>query len=105
MTDRLDEILRDDAQRVLSDDGFSTRVMRALPPPTFHARRWLQPALILGSALAGCLLAVLLAPADARIAQGFVDLMQLRLFTPAAIAGLAMAAALLVSAVVIAAED
>jgi len=104
MTDRLDEILRNDAQHALPDAGFSARVMRALPAPALRSRRWLQPALILGSALAGCLLAVLLAPAEAGITQGFADLMHLKLFTPAAIAGLAMAAALLVSAVVLAAE-
>ena len=105
MTDRLDEILRNDALLTIADDGFSARVMRALPPAAFGSRRWLQPALVLGSALAGSLLAAALAPADAGLAQGFADLMRLRLFTPAAIAGLAMAAALLVSAVVIAAED
>jgi hypothetical protein len=104
MTDRLDEILRNDAQHTIPDAGFSTRVMRALPPAALRSRRWLQPALILGSALAGCLLAALFAPGDASVVQGFADLAQLKVFTPAAIAGLAMAAALLVSAVVLAAE-
>ena len=103
MTDRLDEILRDDAQRTLPDAGFGARVLQALPAPVPRPR-WLQPTLVLGSALVGSVLAAALAPGDTGLLQGFADLMHLKLFTPAAVAGLAMAAALLVSAVVLAAE-
>jgi hypothetical protein len=104
MSDRLEEILRNDAQLALRDDGFTARVTGALPAPAPRSRRWLQPALILGSALAGSVLAAMLAPVDANVAQGFMDLAQLKGFTPAAIAGIAMAAVLLISAVVLAAE-
>jgi hypothetical protein len=104
MSDRLDEILRNDARHGVSDDGFTARVMGALPPHAARSRRWLQPALVLGSTVLGCGLAALLAPGDFNIAQGFLDLARLRGFTPAALAGLAMAAALLVSAVVLAVE-
>ena len=103
MTDRLDEILRDDARRTLPDTGFSARVLEALPAPSPRPP-WLQPALVLGSALVGSVLAAALAPGDMGVVQGFADLMHLQLFTPAAVTGLAMAAALLVSAVVLAAE-
>jgi hypothetical protein len=102
MSDRLDDLLRNDARQPLPDDGFTARVMGALPAP--RARRAFQPLLILGSTALGCVLAALLAPAGFNIAQGFVDLAQLKGFTPAAMAGLAMAAALLVSAVVLAVE-
>lgn len=104
MIDRLDEMLRNDARLAIPDDGFSARVMGALPAPAMRMSRWLQPALVLGSTVAGSVLAAMLAPADANVVQGFMDLAQLKIFTPAAIAGLAMAAALLVSAVVLAAE-
>jgi hypothetical protein len=78
--------------------------MGELPAPAMRSRRWLQPALVLGSTAVGCVLAAMLAPVDVNIAQGFVDLAQLKGFTPAAIAGLSMAAVLLISAVVLATE-
>jgi hypothetical protein len=104
MTDQLDGILRKDAALGIDDAGFSARVMGALPAPVGRSRRNLQPALVLGSAIAGSVLAILLAPADIAIAQGFVDLMHLRIFTPAAIAGLAMSAVMLVSAALLASD-
>jgi hypothetical protein len=104
MSDRLDEILRNGAQPGVRDDGFTARVLGALPAPARRRRPWLQPALILGSTAAGCVLAALLAPGDFNIAQGFLDLARLKGFTPAALAGLAMAAALLATAVVLVAE-
>ena len=103
MSDRLDQILRDDARIPIDDAGFTARVMGALPAPA-APQRWLQPALILGSTLAGCVLAALFAPGGLDVAQGFVDLVQLKGLTPAAMAGLAMAGVVLVSAVVLAAE-
>jgi hypothetical protein len=104
MTDRLDEILRRDARAALDDDGFAAGVMSALPAPARRPHGALQPALIFGSTALGCLLAALLAPAGFNVAQGFIDLAQLKGLTPAAFSGLAMAAVLLVSAVVLAAE-
>jgi hypothetical protein len=104
MSDRLDDIIRNDEQSAIPDDGFTARVMGGLPAPVRRSRRWLQPALVLGSTAIGCLLAAICAPVDFNIAQGFVDLAQLKGFTPAAVAGLAMAAMLLISAVVLATE-
>lgn len=104
MNDPLDRMLRADAQVALVDEGFSARVMGALPRPAKVPHRRLQPALVLGSAITGCILAALFAPADAGVAQGFLDIAHLKIFTPAAVAGLAMAAALFISAVVLAAE-
>ena len=104
MSDRLDDTLRNDAQWAIHDDGFTARVMGELPAPAVRSRRWLQPALVLGSTAVGCVLAAMWAPVDVNIAQGFVDLAQLKGFTASAIAGLAMAAVLLISAVVLATE-
>jgi hypothetical protein len=103
MSDRLDRMLRGHARSEIPDDGFTARTMGALPAFAPRSRpAW--PALVWGSAVAGSVLAVALAPGDTSIAQGFADLARLRIFTPAAVAGLAMAAALLVSALVLAAE-
>lgn len=49
---QLDELLRRGFTGTVADDGFSERVMRALPP-----RRQPQPWLLPGAALAGGLLA------------------------------------------------
>lgn len=50
--EQLDELLRGNLVTAVADDGFSARVMRALPPrPRRHP--WLLPV----AALAGCLLA------------------------------------------------
>jgi hypothetical protein len=102
--DPLDRLLLDDARRNLPEDGFSLRVMHALPP----ARRpspWLRPALVLGSAAIGSAAAWLLAPAGTSLAQGFVDLARLQSQTPSALAALALALAMAVTAAVLAAEE
>ena len=39
----------------INDDGFTARVVAALPP---RRRRWLRPALLLGSATVGTVLAI-----------------------------------------------
>jgi hypothetical protein len=100
--DKLDLLLRADAGQVISDAGFSARVLSALPPKRAPARSWLRPALVLGSAALGSVLAVAFVPPDAGIVQGYLDLVQLRGLTPAAISGLALCAATLLSAVVLA---
>jgi hypothetical protein len=100
--DKLDLLLRADAGQVISDAGFSARVLAALPPARAPARAWLKPALVLGSSALGSVLAVAFVPADAGIVQGYLDLVQLRGLTPAAISGLALCAATFLSAVVLA---
>jgi hypothetical protein len=102
--DRLDRLLRHDARLELPDEGFTGRVLRALPPAaTRRPRTWIQPALVLGSAAIGSALAA--AFAGTSIPQGFVDLAEMRGLTPAAITGLAMTAALILSALVLAADE
>ena len=104
LDDKLDRLLGDHARQTLSDDGFTSRVMAMLPPSAATRRAWLKPALVLGSVALGSGLAMLLAPAGSSVVQGFFDLAQLRGMTPAAVTGLAMSAALLVSAIVLAAD-
>ena len=101
--DKLERLLRRDAEAALPDDGFSARTMSALPAPedaTHHA--WLTPVLILGSAALGSALAAAFAPSGANVVQGFFDLAGSRGLTPAAMACLAMTGALLLSAIVLA---
>jgi hypothetical protein len=102
-SDKLDRMLRDDARTELRDGGFSARVLGALPPPAPRPFPWLKPLLVLGSAGLGAVLAATFSPESGSLAQGFVDLAQARL-TPAAVTGLAMGAALLLSAIVLAAD-
>ena len=102
--DKLDRLLRHDAQLDLPDDGFTARVLGALPSRAARTdRAWLKPALILGSAALGSALAA--AFAGTSIPQGFLDLAEMRGLTPAAITGLAMTAALVLSALVLAADE
>jgi hypothetical protein len=103
MTD-IDRLLRDEAHVSLPDDGFTARVMGALPARAAMPRSWVHPALVIGSAALGCILAIVLAPAGAPVLQGFADLAQLKAFTPAAFTALGIGVALLVSALVIAIE-
>jgi hypothetical protein len=98
----IDRILRDDARIVLPDEGFASRVMAALPA---RPKPWLHSALVLGSALLGCAMAVAFAPAGASLLQGFADLAQLQARTPAALLAIAFGGALLASAVVLAIES
>jgi hypothetical protein len=100
--DKLDRILRADARQAIPEEGFTARVMGALPARAPH--RWLRPLLVLGSAALGSALAVLLAPAQINVVQGFLDLALMRGLTLPGAAGLGMAAALLVSAIVLVAD-
>jgi hypothetical protein len=100
MTDPLDRMLAEDARAGIADDGFTRRIMGALPAP--RTRPWLRPALVLGSAALGSALAVALSPGAGALLEGFRDLMQLRLLTTGAATGLGMSAALLVSAIIFA---
>jgi hypothetical protein len=99
----LDSLLREDARAPIADDGFSAKVMAALPASPRLSRSWFKPALIFGSAALGSVLAVAFAPAGSVI-QGFADLVQLRALTPAAIGAIAIGVALTISALVLAAD-
>ena len=105
--DKLERLLRRDALGAMDDNGFTARVMRALPAPSpsrAAARHpWLTPALVLGSTALGSALAWLFAPDSAGAVQGFFDLAS-RHLTPAAITALATTSALLVCAVILAAH-
>ena len=103
--DRLDRILRHDAAHAIDDGGFSSRVMRALPAPRALPSAWFKPALVLGSAALGSALAVVLGPQDASFIQGFIDIAHMRGATPATLTALCTSFALLVCAVVLAAES
>ena len=101
--DWIEHLLRDDAARSMADGGFSRRVMDALPPR--EARRmsaWWKPALIMGSAALGGALAAFFAGTS--LPQGFIDIVQMRGLTQAALTGMAMCGAMIVSALVLAAD-
>ncbi len=100
----LNHLLREDARQPIADNGFSARVMTALPARAVAKRKWLTPALVFGSAALGSVLALALAPAGTSLMQGFADLVQLHPGTPAAITALGMAVALMISAIVFAVE-
>jgi hypothetical protein len=100
----LDSILRADARVELADEGFGARVMQALPRAASRERPWLRPALVMGSAALGSVLAAALSPQGGALLQGFQDLMFLRAGSAPAIAGLAMCGALLASALVLATD-
>jgi hypothetical protein len=101
--DKLERLLRRDASLALADDGFTVRVVAALPAraETIH-HTWLKPALVLGSAALGSALAVAFAPAGSNVVQGFFDLAARHPNTPAAMAGLALSGTLLLCAIVLA---
>ncbi len=100
----IDTLLRDHARAAIADEGFSTRVLGALPRRSARSPSWWQPVLVLGSAAVGCVLALLLAPGHPDLLQGFADLVHFRGLTPAAATGIGIAGALLASALVLAAD-
>jgi hypothetical protein len=102
--DPLDRLLREDAARALADDGFTSRLLASLPAARNARATWWKPALILGSTMLGSVLAMAFAPAGTSLVQGFIDITHSRLFTSAALTGLATCAALLISALVLAAD-
>ena len=103
--DGIERLLRHDARIELPDEGFAARVMGALPARAPRPRAWLGPALVMGSALVGSALAIMLSPQASSLVQGFQDLMSLRTSSSGAIGGLAMCGALLLSALVLAVND
>ena len=102
-TDRIDDLLRRDAAQATPDAVFSARVMAALPAPRTAPSRW-KPFLVLGSAALGCAIAAFVDPAAPALLQGFADLAGARLATPAALAALATAGAMALTALVLAAD-
>ncbi|MBL0140690.1 MAG: hypothetical protein IPP91_01155 [Betaproteobacteria bacterium] len=102
--DAIDRRLREDGRRAVPDDGFSLRIERALPPRRL-SRAWFRPALVLGSAAIGSVLAWALAPAGTSVVQGFLDLARLQPNTPSALVAMGLAVAMAVTAAVLAAEE
>ena len=102
--DPMDRLLRADAARILPDDGFTGRLLATLPAPRTARASWWKPALILGSTMLGSVLALAFAPEGTSLVQGFIDITHSRLMTSAALTGLATCAALLISALVLAAD-
>jgi hypothetical protein len=100
--DSLERLLIADAGRKLDDDGFSRRVMAALPPA--RRRPFLQPILVLGSTALGCAMATFIAPVGPAIVQGFADLAGGRPLTPAALTALVAALAIAATAWVLASD-
>ena len=98
----IDTWLREDAARGVADPGFDRRVLRALPRPAASRARWLRPALVMGSAVAGSVLAIAFAPPLGSPAAAIADLFAGGSLPPAAWAAFALAGALLVSSLVVA---
>ena len=103
--DWLDRQLRADARRLLEDQGFTRRVLAALPSPAPRTAPWLKPALVLGSTAVGGLLANLFAPVGPMFVEGASQLAHMRGFTPSVAALLSMTAVLVVAGWVLATED
>ena len=103
--DALDRLLRADARRLLEDQGFTARVLTALPSPLARTNPWLKPALVLGSTALGGLLASLLAPIGPMFIEGASQLAHMRGFTPSVAALLAMTSVFVVAGWVLATED
>ena len=101
----IEQLLVEDAARALPGDGFSARVLGALPAAVPRRSAAWKPALILGSTALGCALAALFAPSGSSVVQGFLDLAALRYFTPGTLGILASAATLAITGAVLAAQD
>ena len=102
----IDSLLRADAAREVADDGFSGRVMRALPGHAARATpRWLRPALVMGSAIVGSGLAIAFAPPLESPAMAIVEFYTRGAPSTSAWAALALAGALLASCLVVAFAD
>ena len=54
----LERLLREDARASIADNGFTARVMGALPARAAKPGPWLRPGLVLGSTVLGGVLAV-----------------------------------------------
>jgi len=102
--DPIEALLRAHASAGVPDEGFSGRVMRALPAAP-RPRAWLRHALVTGSGAVGALLAWVLAPAGTSLVQGFVDLARAQALTPSAWAALGFAMGMAAVAAVLVADE
>ena len=103
--DKLERILRHDAATApAGDEAFTRRVMESLPVARRGMRAWTTPLLVMGSAALGSVLAMALAPVPGGVMQAALDIAHLHMATPAALTAIGIAAALLASAVVLAAD-
>ena len=98
----IDELLRADAAQAIPDNGFSERVMARLPAARPRQRAWWRPALVLGSALLGSVLAVVLSPAIESPVAAMRDILAYGVLSRAAVTALAIGGVLLASALVVA---
>ena len=101
----LDSLLREDARSPIGDDGFTLRVMDALPAPRPRPSEALRYGLVMGAAVVGSLLAAWLAPSGSASLVGFTDLLAARGLTASATAWIVMSVGLLAAAVVVAADS
>ncbi len=99
----IEQILVDDAHGALPADDFTRRVMARLPAPAARGFGW-KPALVLGSAALGGVLAMTLAPAGPALLQGFIDIAGGQAVTSSAIAAAVTAIAMTATALILAAE-
>ncbi len=102
--DSLERLLRADASIGLPDEGFSDRVLRALPAPGAAARARLRAVLILGSTALGGALAALFGSPGTMLLQGFADLTARHALTPQALGALALGATLAIAGYLLAAD-
>jgi len=75
----LERLLHEDAaqQRHIDDDGFSARVLAALPPPQRRVGRWLVP----GMTLLGCAIAAFVTPAGEYLVRSLIALTDFQHFS------------------------
>lgn len=104
LRDRIERLLRESARQELPDEGFSLRVLQAIPAGP-RVQPWLKPVLVTGSAAIGSALAWGLAPAGTSLLQGFLDLARLQSQTPSALAALGLALVMAVVAAVLVVEE
>ena len=99
--DTLARLLAEDAAATMPDDGFTRGVLTTLPPPV---PRW-QTKLVVGSALAGCVLAAAFAPGGFPVVEGVLDLAQANLLSPGALLLLAYCFAFTATGAILVAQD
>lgn len=99
---RLDDLLRGDAARPLPPGDFTARVMSALPPPRAASPSWLKPVLVMGSAVLGSGIAVVLAPRESGLAMAVADFLTQGVVSQPMLTSLTIGGVLLLSAVVLA---
>ena len=74
------------------------------PPKRARNPWWILVVIVIAGAMLGSVLAMAFAPEGTSLVQGFIDITHSRVLTSAALTGLATCAALLISALVLAAD-